>query len=530
MGDGPTTPASGETNLADAVVAALLSCQVDTIFGIGGTHTLQLLGAIERAPAVRFVPARTELGAAYMAIGYARATGRPAVTLTSTGPGALNVVAALEDASWSSTPVLHLTTSIGEETFAGAVHETPNQQPILAVASKTFIRVDPGDVAGSVARAVASTTTRPGGAVTLDVAAGSWDSAVSTLPAPAPVPPVDDEQPDLGPLLADLATAARPVVFAGGGAMVTDRGARVLALAERLGAPVVTSYPARTVAPPDHPLYLGPLATEPRVQGLVGEADLGLVFGSKLSALGTGGWRLPLPEVTYRVESHRGPHAKYPNLRHVIGDAGDVAARLLLEVEPRLGWGSPAGVRAEILAAKRTSHPDEMAFVDAVSRGPGGAALLTADMSKAGFWAMKFLEGPQRAVHGFSGYMAMGSALPMAIGMAVATGEPVVSIVGDGALQMSLAELATLASLRLPVTLIVIVDGAYGILRDNCAAVGGSTSTGVDLWNPDLVALGSAFDMEVTQAATPPELAASLAVDVHGPHLVLVHQRFTREW
>jgi thiamine pyrophosphate-dependent acetolactate synthase large subunit-like protein len=85
MGSGSTTPAS-EGELADALVAALLGCQVDTIFGIGGTHTLQLLGAIERAPAVRFVSARTELGAAYMAIGYARATGRPAVIVHPNRP------------------------------------------------------------------------------------------------------------------------------------------------------------------------------------------------------------------------------------------------------------------------------------------------------------------------------------------------------------------------------------------------------------------------------------------------------------
>jgi acetolactate synthase-1/2/3 large subunit len=118
----------------------------------------------------------------------------------------------------------------------------------------------------------------------------------------------------------------------------------------------------------------------------------------------------------------------------------------------------------------------------------------------------------------------------MAIDIAVATSEPVVSVLDDGTLQMSISELATMASLGLPVRLLVIVDHAYGILRDNCAAVGGSESLGVDLWNPDLVALGQAYGMEVTQAADAAALAEHLRTKIMGPEMVLVEQGFTREW
>jgi Thiamine pyrophosphate enzyme, N-terminal TPP binding domain len=130
--DRPPQNAGRHTTVADVVVRELVSAGVTHVFGVGGTHTLQFLRELERAPGIRYVTARTELGAAYMAVGFARASRNAAVLLTSTGPGALNVAAALQDASWSSTPVLHLTTRIGGPTFSGDVHETPGQHEILA--------------------------------------------------------------------------------------------------------------------------------------------------------------------------------------------------------------------------------------------------------------------------------------------------------------------------------------------------------------------------------------------------------------
>ena len=518
-----------ELILADGLVRSLLDAGLTTMFGIGGTHTLQLLGAIERASAMEFVPARTELGAAYMAIGYARATGRPAVVLTSTGPGSLNVVGVLEDAAWSSTPLLHLTTSIGGDAFAGAVHETPHQQDILGLASKALVLLDARDVTGSVARAVAEAQRHPRGPVTLDVAAGKWGDTVSLRPVVSDhTEPQTD--PDLGPVLDVLDRAKRPLFFVGGGAMFADHGRAVLALAERLGAPIITSYQARTIADSRHPLYVGPWATEASVQAMAAESDAAVVFGSKLSALGTGAWQLPLPEPTFWIDLAGGPHGRYSHLFHIRADAASVAMNLAARVEQRTAWADPATLRREVLAAKRTSHPDEMAFLEVLAAAPGGGRWLAADMSKAGFWAMKFLEAPEGELHAFSGYMAMGSALPMAIGMAVAVAEPVVAIVGDGAFQMSLAELATLASLRLPVTVIVIVDHAYGILRDNCAAVGGSASVGVDLWNPDLAMLATAFGIEVADVSDAEQLEAAMAVEAKAPRMILARQRFTREW
>jgi acetolactate synthase I/II/III large subunit len=531
---GPQPREVGTEALADAVMLEFLRHGVDTIFGIGGTHTLRLLGAIERVPGINFIPARTELGAAYMAIGYARCTGRASIVLTSTGPGALNSIAGLEEANWASLPIVHLTTSIGSAEFAGAVHETPHQEDLLRLANKYFVRISGDSVGRDIGNAVAVAVRAPAGPVTVDVAAGHWADPVLTDGFDAgsfePEPPLEVEPAILAELVAAIDAAERPLIYVGGGAVRADGGAAALALAEQLGAPILTSHQGKTIATWDHDLYLGTWATVPEVQELAGRADLALVLGSKLSTLGTSGWTLPLPDLTFRIELERGRHPHYPHLRAIQADAAATARALTAKVSSRAPWANGAELRDTVLERAGQEFPEEMAFLEGIDRAEVPTRLFAADMSKAGFWAMKYLRTPPRSVHAFSSYLAMGTALPMAIGMAVATSEPVVAILGDGALQMSMAELATLADLRLPVTLLVIVDNAYGILRDNCALVGGSESTGVDLWNPDLQALSAAYGIEVHSVGAADEVTAVLSTPTTGPRMVLVDQEFSRRW
>jgi thiamine pyrophosphate-dependent acetolactate synthase large subunit-like protein len=526
-----STPATGDS-VATALVAALVSSGIEMVFGVGGTHTLVLLGAIERAKQLRYVASRTELGAAYMAIGYARTSGKPAVLLTSTGPGALNVTAALQDACWSSVPVIHLTTHWAEQGFAGAVHETPPQNAILRLASKDLIEVDGNFVAEAVTEAVRRARSAPAGPVTLTVKVGIWadrSGQEGVTPPSGPEPPGSS---DLADVVAAIDGAARPLVYVGGGALKHDRGRAALALAEVLQAPVLTSYGGKTVAGRNHPLYLGPWSTERLVDQLCAEADLALVLGSKLSASSTNYWNLSLPEVVYRIGFAVETHRAFPRIRELRGDAAEAASALTALVRPRReGWATERipGIRGAVLAAARGRAPQDMAFVEAMN-GPNAPVLVACETAKAGFWVMKFLDVADCAAHVMSGYLAMGSALPMAVGMAAAGEMPVAAVLGDGGLQMSLAEVATLAELALPVTLVVIVDHAYGLLRDNSAAVGGSQSLGIDLWNPDFARFCDAYDLSCVDVHTPGDLAAAFAARADRPRVILVHRAFSRQW
>jgi acetolactate synthase-1/2/3 large subunit len=524
--------------VAEACVAALLDHGVDTMFGVAGTHTLTLLGAVERRPALRYVTARTEVGAAAMAVGYARATGRPAALLTSTGPGALNALSELADARWASLPLIHITTTIGEPAFAGAVHETPEQSELMARVGKDCITVDGGRVAEAVRTAVGRATAVPRGPVTIELRVGTLSDRPASDATESPVetgvarPGEEPAATAIDELAAVLRAAERPVLYVGGGALANDRGRAALRLAYHLGAPVVTSYQGRTVASWEHPGYLGPWAGEPDVQALFATADLAVVLGSKLSSSGTDQWRLPLPGPGYRIDAAPAPHRHYPDLRPVAGDAADVASRLVAGLSARKPWAAErvADIKRSVTAAARERGPVEMGYLDAIAEGSATPRLIAGDMTKAAFWAVKYLPSPPGAVHALSSYLAMGTALPMAIGMSVATGEPVLAVVGDGGLQMSIAELATLAELRLPVTVLVLVDDAYGLLRDNGRLVSGSENVGVSLWNPDFDRLAGAYGIDAVTLSSAADLADALEKPATAPRLLMITERFARRW
>lgn len=521
-------------SVADALVSALAEDGIDTVVGIGGTHTMRLLGALERQGSLRFVPARTELGAAHIALGYAKATGRPAVVLTSTGPGCLNVTAALQDARWSSLPLLHITTSVvSAQGFAGLVHETPMQQFITGTAGKSTVAVVNNEVVGALRRSLELVRRRPCGPVTLEVPAGTWDNPAE--PSQPDVGSGPEVEPQLDELVAALHRAARPLLFVGGGALGHTPDLTgpdpVLALAEKLQAPVLTSHQGKAVANWDHPLYLGPWASEPSVQKLCAQADLALVLGSKLSALGTGYHRLDLPERSWVI----GPgsrHPNYPQLRRLDLDARAAATQLETRVEPKAPWADKgvAAVRHAVRDSVRARSGLELDFLEAIANSPEAPKLISADMCKAGFWVMKHLPVVTDAVHAFSSYLTMGTAVPMAIGLSLARDEPSLAVVGDGGLQMSLSELATMAELQVPVVVLVGVDGAYGMLRDNSAQVGGSADLGLTLWNPDFRQLALAFGIEAEEITTPADLGRALTQPTKGPRVLLASTPFSRNW
>ena len=434
--------------LSEAAISAFVRNGVTTVFGVGGTHTLPLLGAIERSGEIRFIAARTEQGAGFMAAGYARATGRPAIVLTSTGPGALNVFSALQDAWWASLPIIHLTTYVDGPGFGGGVHETPHQKSLLKLISKRSFRVEGSEIEKAIDAAVAASIRIPMGPVSIEIKAGNWGLATpdgrSVRHQVSPKSNSGDAAA-LSQVRQHLDRARRPVFFVGGGGVRWDSAGTVLKLAERVGAPIITSYQGKFIANWDHPLYVGPWAGEALVKDLCAQSDLALVVGSKLSAVGTDFWRLKLPEATYWLDCSPGPHPRYPHLHAIRTDALQACAQLLKESTPRPSWALDrvAEIKLSVLAAARERASLEMKYIDALAQAALPTDRFVMDMTKAGFWAIKYLPAQPQSIHAISSYLTMGSALPMGIGMCVADGRPVTVLLGDGGLQMSIAELAT---------------------------------------------------------------------------------------
>ncbi len=260
------------------------------------------------------------------------------------------------------------------------------------------------------------------------------------------------------------------------------------ALAERLAAPVLTTYGGRGVLPPEHRCSVGmPPHVEPAGR-LWDEADLVISFGSDLDGMNTQNWLQPQPPRIVAVNVDAADAAKNYDVDAVVGALdverirqrdGDVAARL-------------RAVRAE---ACRALDPRALRFLDAVSYALPEDANAVCDMCIPGYWVAGFhgFHHPRKLQYPM-GWGTLGFAFPAALGAALAGTGPTVSISGDGGFLFACGELATMAQERLPLTAVIVDDGGYGMLRYD-QELAGDAPYGVDLETPDFAALAQSFGL-----------------------------------
>ncbi len=321
-------------------------------------------------------------------------------------------------------------------------------------------------------------------------------SAAGEEPAPsagddgAPSPPVADVEPALR-LLED---AARPLVWAGGGAVAAGAGETVVALAERLGAPLLTTYSAAGLGGA-HPLHAALPPHVPEVGALWDAADLVVAVGSDLDGMMTQNWRMPAPPrlVAVNVDADDAAKGYAPDVV-LAGDARAVGDALVRALGPRRApWSDVAAVRASALARLAGEFPAELRFVQAFAEGAGDDAVVLCDMCIPGYWLGGFraVPAPRRLAYPL-GWGTLGCAFPQALGAALAGAGPVVSVSGDGGFLFACGELATAAQERLPLTAVIVDDGGYGMLRFDQRRVG-APPYGVDLRTPDFGALAESF-------------------------------------
>src|SRR5690349_5899648 len=267
---------------AHALVAALEAHGVEVVFGIPGQHALPLWEALDGS-AIRTVVTRHEQAASFAAVGYARTSGRPGVCITSTGPGAFNAFAGMGEADASNLRVLHITTQVPSDAGErGWMHESVGQSVAFTAVTRHHVRpATPRALAASVDEALTAIASRPGPAmieVMTDLLKQPADGAVgrvTRLAAPAPDPAA------VARVRALLDGARAPLVFAGGGSRLAAD--RVVALAEALDAPVVTSFNGKGVMPPGHPLHAGSSEEEPSMRRLIEDSDVCIALGTRFA-------------------------------------------------------------------------------------------------------------------------------------------------------------------------------------------------------------------------------------------------------
>ncbi len=468
----------------EAVVRALAEHGVELVFGIPGTHTLELHRHLT-VNGIRHITPRHEAGGGYAADGYARVTGRPGVVLCTSGPGVINAATAAATAYADSVPVLILSPSMptgveGRDT--GFLHEGKNQGAAMdALVSWSRTATDPDDAVEAIHAAFAHFESGRPRPVHVQI---PIDVLSANLKGPGPIKfDRNGSAPDVGAAAQLLAEAKRPVVVAGGGA----RGADLAAL----GIPVITTVNGKGVLDEKHPLSLGASIRLRAAQRYLADADVVLAIGTELGESDLWG-DVPALRNVIRVDIDPAQRDKnVPADVAITGDARAVVAALVTDREPAQLNGVREAIREEAL---RDGAP-WLPLMGALDEALGTDGILAGDSTQAAYYgAVHFL--PMDAQRRFiypTGYATLGYALPAAIGAKLAAPDrPVIALIGDGGLLFTVAELATASELRIPLPVVVPNNNGYGEIRDQMVDAG-ITPVGVDLHTPDLPKLGEAF-------------------------------------
>ncbi|POX57179.1 acetolactate synthase [Streptomyces sp. Ru71] len=513
----------------DLLVAVLKEFGIDTVFGIVSVHNLPLVEAVDRE--LRFVPVRHEATAVNAADGYGRARGGLGCALTSTGTGAGNAAGSLIEALAAGTSVLHVTGQIETQYLGsgrGFIHETKDQLGMLRAVSAYAATVPDTESAGRLLReAAAVALTAPGGPasiewpIDLQYAAQRDDGAAAPhaeVPAPDPA--------ELATARELLATARRPLIWAGGGA--TRARDAVLELLRATGAGLITSNSGRGTIPEDHPQVIGNYATTPAVRALLDDADVLVTIGTHFRSNETADYTLRLPEAHIQIDVDAAALGRVHPATHTLhGDA----ARVLPELTPAAapadpGWSARVtAVRDEVRAAQRDAIGPQAAICDALAAALPPGAVVARDVTiPSSTWGNRLLPIHDPRGNVFPRGGGIGQGLGMGIGAALARPhEPTVVIAGDGGLAVHLGELLTVAQERPRLLLLVFDDGGYGVLR-NTQDRYSERRSGVDLFTPDFAQLAAACSLPYARIAAEsdagPVIRDALAMD--GPVLVEV--------
>jgi acetolactate synthase-1/2/3 large subunit len=497
---------------ADVVIAALEAGGITDAFGIPGGHNLDLFDALARSAAIRTVVPRHEQGAGFMADGYARVSGRPAVCVTLEGPGVLNVMTSLGEAYADHSPVLVVTSQLRRDSIdrdLGMIHELRRQTDALATVTRWSARAGTASEAGQLVRRALTdlATGRPAPIhieVPLDILGERADAEPSVAHEPGPQR-LEPDPDAVDPLVDRLRAARRPVIFAGGGVNRSGAWDRLRDLAERLGAPVLTTALGKGSIAEHHPLYVGTLSlwspwiVEGPVARLVAQADPLIVLGARLSDASTNDWRMPPPRSIVQIDiepAHARPRHD-PDVA-VAGDLDDVLALVLDGLAARSGpMSGPGDLRSLRVGIEERSRAalgwgyDLLASIGSVL---GPDTILMGD-SLIGLWAATAWRSDRpRGYHVPMHFNTLGFALPAAIGArATGTRDPIVALAGEGAFLFTVAELGTAVQYDIPLITVVCNDRAYtSIKRQQLARFEGRT-LGVDLLPPDLPRLAESM-------------------------------------
>jgi acetolactate synthase I/II/III large subunit len=494
-----------------AAVKSLKEEGVEFVFGVPGVQVMHIFDALYDEPEIRLVTVRHEQSAIYMADGYARVKGKPGVGVVVPGPGVQNASAALGTAYASSSPVLLLagqvvTKDLGRD--RGVLHEINDQLDIVRPVTKWCRRVMTAqEIPGAIHEAFRQMRTGRPRPVEVEI---PWDvlgtsgeiglfAGVEEL-NPRPDPEGIRRAAEL------LLSSEKPLLWAGGGVILSDASQEFTELCEILNAAAGTTPEGKGAISEDHPFSLGcAYYGFGAVRQAAPRADVLLAVGTRLTGLMYAGTAPKEPQRLIHVDADPAVIGKnYPAEVALVGDAKDTLKALLdvlrREQTPQAGrerW------KPSELAGMHEGHRDwlkreaslQFDIIRTLREGLGDDAILVAGVTNVGYWCN--LAYPVRRPRTFitSSYFAtLGYAFPTALGAKIAAPDrPVVCVVGDGGFLYACGELATAVRYGINLITVVFTDNAFGSTKRDQEINFRNRVWGTDLNNPDFAGLAELF-------------------------------------
>ncbi len=521
---------------ADIIIRVLIEQGCDTVFGYPGGQILTVYDSLYKySDEIEHILTAHEQGAVHAADGYARTTGKPGVVISTSGPGATNLVTGIATAHMDSVPLIAIcgnvpTNQIGSDSF----QEIDITGITLPITKHNYFVGSVEQLADTVREAfVLAVSGRPGPVlidVPKDVQMAEWDYE--------PMPPVLPEEKRaakdirIEEAAECINSAERPFIYFGGGLLSADAKEEMLALAELIDAPIGCSLMGLSLLPTDHPRFLG-------MQGMHGHyaASASMHNADCVIALGV--------RFNDRVTGNRAKFAQHTSVVHIDIDGSElsknVAARhglradiklTLQKLLPRINKAERPEWWARIneLKAKEIAEADSRVgltprnAVQAVNRHIGENTAVVTDVGQHQMWsAQNLIFRHERRFVSSGGLGTMGFGLGAAIGAYYGTGERSMLITGDGSFGMSLQELATAVTYKVPIAILIMNNGVLGMVRQwQTLFFDGHYSNSVLDRKTDFVKLAEAFGATGERVDGIGELDAALsrAFAYDGPYVI----------
>ncbi len=516
---------------AEIILECLIREGVEVMFGYPGGAILPTYDAMTKYPQLRHVLVRHEQGAAHMADGYARATGRVGVVIATSGPGATNLVTGIATAMMDSSPIVCITgqvptAAIGSDAF----QETDVTGVTLPVTKHNYLVYDVEDLAYTIKEAFHIARTGRPGPVLVDVpkdvqnAVTEFEYPEGEIILPGYRPPAAAEEEQIEAALELIESAERPVILAGHGVIMSGASRELLQFAEMTQTPIALTLLGKGGVPEHHPLSLGMMGMHGTGYAnlAIQNADLLLAFGMRFDDRVTGNLKTYAPnarKIHVDIDSseiHKNVRADVP----IVGDLKTVLGQLLPRMKPIehkawlaqiRDWMEDADER-DIVNQDVGNRLLAAHVIHDMWKATNGDAVIVTDVGQHQMWEAQYY--PHERPHTLltsGGLGTMGFGMPAAIGAALGLKQPNVwAIVGDGGFQMTINELGTAAQERVPINIAVINNGYLGMVRQWQEFFYEERYNSTPMLNPDFVKLAEAYGIPARRVTTRDEVIAAV--------------------